>query len=116
VEAAPRASATNAENADRHEQGKDFVSEPARITLLSQDNCGFCDHAKHVLARVGVRYPLQITEIRLDTQEGQAIATSAGVLFAPGVLVDGRPFSFGRLSERKLLRALEKRALHQDAG
>jgi hypothetical protein len=38
------------------------------------------------------------------------------VLFAPGVLVDSRPFSFGRLSERKLLRALEKRALQQDTG
>jgi len=86
------------------------MSEPARITLLSQDNCGFCEHAKKVLARVGVRYPLQVTEVALDSAEGQAIATSAGVLFAPGVLVDGQPFSFGRLSERKLLRALEKRA------
>jgi glutaredoxin len=85
-------------------------SDPARITLLSQDNCGYCEHAKQVLTRVGARYPLQVTEISLDSQEGQAIATSAGVLFAPGVLVDDRPFSSGRLSERKLLRALEKRA------
>jgi len=85
-------------------------SDPARITLLSQDNCGFCERAKQVLARVGVRYPLQIIEISLDSPEGQAIATSAGILFAPGVLVDDQPFSFGRLSERKLLRALEKRA------
>ena len=85
-------------------------SNPARITLLSQDNCGFCERAKQVLARVGVRYPLQIIEISLDSPEGQAIATSAGILFAPGVLVDDQPFSFGRLSERKLLRALEKRA------
>jgi len=28
------------------------------------------------------------------------------VLFAPGVLLDGHPFSFGRLSERKLRKAL----------
>jgi len=85
-------------------------SNPARITLLSQDNCGFCERAKQVLARVGVRYPLQIIEISLGSPEGQAIAASAGILFAPGVLVDDQPFSFGRLSERKLLRALEKRA------
>jgi len=85
-------------------------SNPARITLRSQDNCGFCERAKQVLARVGVRYPLQIIEISLDSPEGQAIAASAGILFAPGVLVDDQPFSFGRLSERKLLRALEKRA------
>jgi hypothetical protein len=63
------------------------------------------------VTRVGVRYPLQVNKISLNSQEGEAIATPAGVLFAPGVLVDGRPFSFGRLSERKLLRALEKRAL-----
>ena len=31
------------------------------------------------------------------------------MLFAPGVLVDGRPFSYGRLSERKLRRTLDKR-------
>jgi glutaredoxin len=90
------------------------VSEPARITLLSRGDCGFCDHAKRVLARVGARYPLQVTEISLDSREGQAIATRAGVLFAPGVLVDDRPFSFGRLPERKLLRTLEKRALQPD--
>ena len=89
------------------------MSEPARITLLSRDNCGFCDHAKHVLARVGAQYPLQVVEVSLDSREGQAIATTAGVLFAPGVLVDGQPFSFGRLSERKLLRTLQKRALQQ---
>jgi hypothetical protein len=89
------------------------VSDPARITLLSRDNCGFCDHAKHVLARAGGQYPLQVTEISLDSREGQAIAAPAGVLFPPGVLVDGQPFSFGRLSERKLLRTLEKRALQQ---
>jgi hypothetical protein len=29
------------EHARRHEQGNDFMSEPARITLLSQDDCGF---------------------------------------------------------------------------
>jgi len=31
------------------------------------------------------------------------------VLFAPGVLLDGKPFGYGRLSERKLRRALAQR-------
>ena len=89
------------------------MSEPARITLLSRDNCGFCDDAKQVLARVGAQYRLQVVEISLDSREGRPTATTAGVLFAPGVLIDGRPLSFGRLSERKLLRTLQKRALQQ---
>jgi hypothetical protein len=37
-------------------------------------------------------------------------------MFAPGVLVDGEPFSYGRLSERKLRRELRRRVQQlQDA-
>ena len=85
-------------------------SSPVRITLLTQNDCGFCDHAKQVLDRIGTQYPLHVREIELTSEEGQTLARKAGVLFAPGVLVDGEPFSFGRLSERKLRRALDKRA------
>jgi glutaredoxin len=88
------------------------VTEPANnlveITLLTQRDCGFCDHAKQVLGRVGEDYPLRVTEIDLATEDGQRLAAQAGVLFAPGVLLAGRPFSFGRLSERKLRRTLDK--------
>lgn len=82
----------------------------AEITLLTQNDCGYCDHAKQVLQRVGQDHPLRITEVDLTSDEGQRLARHAGVLFAPGVLVDGEPFSFGRLSERKLRRTLGKRA------
>jgi glutaredoxin len=84
------------------------VTDPVEITLLTQGNCGFCDHAKQVLDRVGADFPLRVTEIDLDTADGQRLATQAGVLFAPGVLVDGQPFSFGRLSERRLRRTLDQ--------
>ena len=42
------------------------------------------------------------------TPEGQAVATEAGLQFPPGLLLDGEPFSHGRLSENKLRRALEQ--------
>ncbi|MCH9731519.1 MAG: thioredoxin family protein [Actinomycetia bacterium] len=80
------------------------------ITLLTQHDCNYCHHAKDVLGRIGQDYPLRITEINLASEKGQNLASRAGVMFAPGVLVDGEPFSFGRLSERKLRRALDKRA------
>ncbi|GAB3366474.1 hypothetical protein GCM10027360_34300 [Amycolatopsis echigonensis] len=64
-----------------------------------------------MLDRVGREFPLQVKEIPLATDEGRALATTAGVLFAPGVLIDGEAFSYGRLSERKLRRALEKRRM-----
>ena len=80
------------------------------ITLLTQADCALCEHAKGVLARVGQDHPLEVTEIGLGSDQGRALAERAGVVFAPGVLVDGRPFGYGRLSERRLRRALGRMA------
>ena len=76
------------------------------ITLLTQADCALCEHAKQVLARVGEDHPLDVTEIGLESEQGRTLAAQAGVLFAPGVLLGGRPFGYGRLSERRLRRAL----------
>lgn len=84
------------------------MTTPVEITLLTRDDCAYCDHAKQVLGRVGHDFPLRVNEIDLASEEGRLLASRAGVLFAPGVLLDGDPFSFGRLSERKLRRTLGK--------
>ena len=86
------------------------MTAPVQITLLTQTSCGMCELAKEILARLGNEYPLSITEIDLASDDGRRLAGDAGVLFAPGVLVDGQPFSYGRLSERKLRRLLDRRA------
>ncbi|MBV6761432.1 glutaredoxin family protein [Rhodococcus opacus] len=86
------------------------MNDPVEITLLTAPDCGFCDHAKQVLGRLGRQYRLQVIEIDLTSEAGNALAADSGVMFAPGVLVAGEPFSFGRLSERKLRRALDRRA------
>jgi hypothetical protein len=52
---------------------------------------------------------LRVTEVDLASPVGRRLAAQAGMLFAAGVLVDGEPFSFGRLSERKLRRRLDTR-------
>lgn len=79
------------------------------ITLLTQDDCVLCEHAKTVLERVRAEHPLNVTEVDLRSEDGAALALEAGVMFAPGVLIDGRPFSYGRLSERRLRKALNRR-------
>jgi glutaredoxin len=79
------------------------------ITLLTQSACSLCEHAKSVLARVGADHPLQVREVSLDSPEGRTMAREAGVAFAPGILLDGAPFGFGRLSERRLRRTLTRR-------
>lgn len=82
------------------------TAAPREITLLTQADCALCVHAKQVLEKVGADHPLTVTEIDLGSEEGQRLAMQAQVLFAPGILLDGRPFAYGRLSERRLRRAL----------
>jgi len=77
-----------------------------QVTLLTQADCGLCEHAKKVLARVGTDHSLQVRELSLTSEEGRALAADAGVMCAPGILLDGAPFGYGRLSERRLRRAL----------
>jgi glutaredoxin len=86
------------------------MTRPVQVTLLTQADCALCDHAKQVLARVGDDHPLQVTEISLTTDEGRELAVQARVLIAPGILLDGQPFGYGRLSERKLRKTLERAA------
>lgn len=82
-----------------------------RVTLLTTPDCHLCEHAKAVLARVATDHPLQVEEIRLDSTDGQVLATRIGMVFAPGILLDGKPFGYGRLSERKLRKTLARRRL-----
>ncbi len=76
------------------------------ITLLTKSECGLCDQAKAILDRLACEYPVSVEVVPLDTTRGQALAASSGMAFPPGVLLDGKPFSYGRLSERRLRRAL----------
>jgi glutaredoxin len=89
---------------------------PARVALLVQENCVLCEQAKEVLARVASDFPLLVEEIDLGTDEGRRLAQRGGVMFAPGVFVDGQMFGFGRLSEKKLRRALQRRSGVAAAG
>lgn len=80
-----------------------------RVTLLTSSECHLCEHAKTVLARVAADHPLHVEEIPLGSVDGQRLASRVGMLFAPGILLDGEPFGYGRLSERKLRKAIARR-------
>ena len=77
------------------------------VVLLTKDECHFCDAAKRVLTRFADDGQLAFREVRLDSDEGRELATDAGVPFPPVVFLDGEYFSYGRLSERKLRKALQ---------
>ncbi len=78
----------------------------AEVTLLTQPDCVMCDQAKTVLARLVDESLVTFREVDVAEPEGRDLAIRHGVLFAPGVFVDGQPFSYGRLSEKKLRRQL----------
>jgi glutaredoxin len=89
---------------------------PARIALLVQDNCMLCEQAKEALARVAGDFPLVVEEIDLASEQGRRLAQRGGVMFAPGIFLDDQMFGFGRLSEKKLRRALQRRSHVAAAG
>lgn len=79
-----------------------------RVTLLTQEACGFCDEAKRILERLTPEYDLQLEVLELDSPKGQALAQQGGILFAPGIFIEGHAFSYGRPSERAIRRAFEQ--------
>ncbi|MGI8439766.1 MAG: glutaredoxin family protein [Thermoleophilaceae bacterium] len=83
--------------------------EELDVVLLSQSDCALCDDAKRVLDRLSREYPLSVRMRDLASPEGRDLGERAGLLFPPGLLLDGRPYSYGRVSERKLRRELDKR-------
>ena len=76
------------------------------VVLLTKDDCDLCEHAKAALGRLGEEFELHVREVSLDSGEGAELARDANAPFPPVVFVDGRPFSYGRLSERKLRKVL----------
>ena len=79
------------------------------VTVLIQDPCGFCDDAKELLDRLAAEFPIAVTELDLRSPEGERMAVAGGIMFPPGIFVDGEAFGYGRPSERKLRRELERR-------
>ncbi len=79
------------------------------VTLLTQENCALCDQAKEVLDRLSTEYPISVSTLDLGTPEGQTLAWRGGVMFPPGIFIGGEPYSYGRPSEKKLRRELDRR-------
>jgi hypothetical protein len=82
---------------------------PVEVVLLTQADCAFCHEAEDILGRLSAEYGFAVTRLDLDTPKGQDTAIRSGVLFAPGILIEGEAFSYGRPSERKLRREFERR-------
>jgi len=81
-----------------------------KFTLLTKQNCPLCDHAKDVIARVEVDFIVETEMIWLETPEGESFAARHNTPFPPVLAIDGVLHGYGRLSEKKLRRELERLA------
>ncbi len=83
------------------------------VTLLTRRECPFCRDAERILERLVGEFDLRVRSVDIDSDDGRRLAAQGGLLFPPAILVDGEAFSYGRPSEKKLRRDLERRALQQ---
>lgn len=90
--------------------------ETIEVLLLTQEHCTYCDQAKELFKRLAAEYPIAVSALDLGSPEGRALAEGSGVLFPPGIFLDGEAFTYGRASERKLRRELERRVSGQSPG
>lgn len=79
-----------------------------QATLVTAPNCHLCGHARQVLTRLERHWPLVLSEVRWDSPEGQALVRRDGVPFPPALYIDGAFIGYGRLSEGRLKRILER--------
>lgn len=82
--------------------------ERVEVTLLTAADCGHCEDAKRLLDQLAAEYPLQVATVDVASPHGQRLAGLGGVIFPPGIFLNGQPFSYGRPSRRKLRRALDQ--------
>ena len=83
---------------------------------MIREHCDFCDLARQILQRLSTEFPFSISVVDLDSAAGQDLAERGGILFPPGIFVDGEPFSYGRPSERRLRQELERRLRARRVG
>jgi glutaredoxin len=88
------------------------------VLVLTREQCHWCDEAKVILAQLTPDYDLSVATVDITTPQGEALALQNGILFPPGVFLDGATFSSGRLPQRKLRKELERRLhlLQQERG
>ncbi len=78
------------------------------IVILTQQVCASCEAAKAIVERLTRKYPLSVSAVSFDSPDGISLAEQGGVLFPPGIFINGKLFSYGGLSERMLRMEIER--------
>jgi glutaredoxin len=80
---------------------------PLPVTLYRRDDCGLCDEAEAMLARIARRRPLAVTLVDIESDDG---LLRRYMLEIPVVAIGGREIARAPLYERALEDALRAAA------
>jgi hypothetical protein len=78
------------------------------VLVVTSAACHLCEQAKDVLERLSYVYPLQWQELDITSPEGSSIVRDSRAPFPPVVVIEGRTFGHGRLSEKRFRRHLDQ--------
>lgn len=81
---------------------------PLRLELYSRPGCHLCDDLRVLCERLSSEFPLQLTELNIDTDPGLLARYDQEV---PVLFVDGRKAVKYRTTEASLRRLLQRRLL-----
>jgi hypothetical protein len=76
------------------------------VNLLVTTGCHFCEDARDELTTRVDRGELKLNVVSIESEQGRALQTAHRPSMFPLVLLDGKPFSIGRLPRKKLDHAL----------
>ena len=76
------------------------------VTVLVTTGCHYCEDARGELSTRAERGELELVVVPIESERGQALQATHRPGMFPLVLLQGKPFSIGRLPRRKLDRAL----------
>lgn len=77
------------------------------LVLLTAPDCHLCEHAHEVLATLAAERNLSWRDIAVDSSEGRRLAAAAPPLRPVLFTSDGHILAYGRLSAKRLRRALD---------
>ncbi len=81
------------------------------ILLLQSEGCAFCGDVETIVSRLASEFGADLVRMDLASPDAADLAQRTGVLFPPGILIDRELVCYGRPSERRLRRELERRSL-----
>jgi glutaredoxin len=91
---------------------KTEVTLTPTVTLLVTTGCHYCEDARGELAARADLGDLELIVVSVDSEQGRELQATHRPSMFPLVLVDGKPFSVGRLPRRKLDRVLARSEAH----